>query len=1090
MVTHVVTSKPAHGEAEMTDVHLAILTPLAEEWLAVRQRLTDPVDVPSPYQTVKGRIGGYTVVACFPGDPANSVSADFTRFVADTWKPRWIVLLGVAGGFPEHGVRTGDVVMATRVYPYEYGKTKAGNYERRDRFDFKPDVTWVSRAQTLQLEKSTVKGHWSKKVGVPRPDRSRTRPRLHVGPVASGDKVIDDPTYPLYRDAVERLPDIFAVEMEAAGATITIDRLRNEGRAIGFFMVRGISDAPRAPGVDADAPRETKERDDWKPYAAAAAAAFLEALLSLPGAPEPVNRGQAGTYGAESAGLGQSASVVQVIDVADLESLALRREWLRPIPPRPTAPLVGRGGELDTIRTMLTRDQDAAVMVVVCGPPGIGKTALAEHVAARCDEDFPGGVLFEHFGAGFRDSTLVATVANRWAEYAYGGRTLPLGVQLSAGGIRSILGGQGRMLIVLDDIWEPGIVQELRSYLPPESVVLVTARSERVATELRGETYRLDVLPEGDALELLRKRARNATDADAPVLSRLVGVLGGHPQALDIAGGGIVRLPRGMWPAAVETMAQNVRTGTGFGDLSLPGDEVTESQVAAALAFSYADLGETGQRRFRALGAFAPDASFRTGAAALLWNMPPEEALGQLLMLAERGLLSRLDAKTGDVRWQQHSLIRAYALMLLRRDGEEAEARRNHAELHLTAIRYEAADQGSYRLLPDYQQLEHAFEWAVENDLQMAQDLAGFTADIQTSFNMVPESHRWAVLLAQASESRGDDRDRGLALGTLANAITRLAALPDADRGQLLSQALSILDNVREYFPAESAGREYAMVQNNRGNILIQLASLPGEDRGTRLKDALDALDDALRHRPPEAAPERYGTTQSNRAHLLTELASLPGADEQRLLAEALAAVDGALGYLDPGTEPLDYAKAQNVKGNVLSRLSVLPTEDRSRRLAEASVAYRASLEFRPFEADPLQHVITLYNAANVLFQRSEFAGPDQRAVMVEALETNGSALEFLRQTDSPIDLAAALNNRAPMLLQLSTLSGEDRAARLGEALQCAWAALLILTAHNYAPQARLASLSIRAIRAAAGEDFTALWADLGVGDPPEWLVA
>src|SRR5688500_2237952 len=87
------------------------------------------------------------------------------------------------------------------------------------------------------------------------------------------------------------MPDVFAIEMEGAGAATVVRRLQSEGRAIGFFMIRGISDAPRTPSATgADEARGTQERDAWKIYAASAAASLFESLLRRPGAPPGLAR--------------------------------------------------------------------------------------------------------------------------------------------------------------------------------------------------------------------------------------------------------------------------------------------------------------------------------------------------------------------------------------------------------------------------------------------------------------------------------------------------------------------------------------------------------------------------------------------------------------------------------------------------------------------------------------------------------------------------------------------------------------------------------------------------------------------------------
>jgi len=291
-------------------------------------------------------------------------------------------------------------------------------------------------------------------------------------------------------------------------------------------------------------------------------------------------------------------------------------------------------------------------------------------------------------------------------------------------------------------------------------------------------------------------------------------------------------------------MAQQVRTGTGFGELELPGDEPHVHEVEAALAFSYNDLDDMLQARWRLLGAFAPDASFRLEAAALVWECSKEEADDSLTALAERGLVSDLtpithanEADTTSVRWQQHSLLRAYALGLLRRESQEMASRAAHARAYNTLMRETDDRQIHFVMLPDYAQLQHAFTWAIEKDLVLAQALASNTANLQAGFYLVRDNYTWAEQLAEATANIEDEGVRGGALLTLGNALQRLANLPGEDRRQHLLDALAAYDQARR---PDTAPLDYAMTQGNLSVLHRDLARLPEEDPRQHWKQALE----------------------------------------------------------------------------------------------------------------------------------------------------------------------------------------------------------------------------------------------------------
>ncbi|MGH2524527.1 MAG: hypothetical protein ACRDH2_18630, partial [Anaerolineales bacterium] len=102
---------------------------------------------------------------------------------------------------------------------------------------------------------------------------------------------------------------------------------------------------------------------------------------------------------------GQKKIESLLVDVTNLAQLG-PRGWLRPPPPRPSRPIIGRLAELEEVKKLLTPGAKAAITATVQGTPGVGKTLLAEHLAAQLDGQFTGGVLFVRLGAGHRDPAL------------------------------------------------------------------------------------------------------------------------------------------------------------------------------------------------------------------------------------------------------------------------------------------------------------------------------------------------------------------------------------------------------------------------------------------------------------------------------------------------------------------------------------------------------------------------------------------------------------------------------------------------------------------------------------------------------------
>lgn len=515
--------------------------------------------------------------------------------------------------------------------------------------------------------------------------------------------------------------------------------------------------------------------------------------------------------------------------------------------------------------------------------------AQSRDTANLSDDQYPGGVLFEKLGSGHRTADQCTPILDHWARLT--GYALPPDQHITPDILRGWLDGHGAMLIVLDDIWDSIAIQPLLDAAPRTASLLLTTRKQSIAREKSDQIYPLDILSSDDALKLLRARMTRATDADDPLLQQLARGLGYHALALDIAGRNLNRWDKARWKEKIEELAHNVRQGKAFGEIPFPGEEERVSPVEAALKSSYDDLEPRAQTRFRALGAFAPDAGFRAEFAAALWNCSPDEAWGTLTHLAECGLAQQTDT----LCWQPHLLLRDYALALLRRADEEATTRRKHAEIFSSAMRKADDKQEYYVMLPEYPQLRHAFEWAIENALETAQDIAANAGNLQAQFGFVRDNDDWSRRLLELARKQKDEQILAQAFLTRGNALSRVATLPGEDRTARLRQALTAYDEALKSYRPDTAPLAYATTQNNRGNLLRDLANLPDEDRAARLRQALAAYDEALRFRRSDTAPLDYAMTQGNLANLSMAFAELPGEDKRAHWKQALAHVLTAL---------------------------------------------------------------------------------------------------------------------------------------------------------------------------------------------------
>ena len=206
-------------------------------------------------------------IAVIETGAGNVAAALLTVRAEETFRPRFVVMLGIAGGIKD--VAIGDVVVASKVYWIEGGKLAPNLMPR-------PDFAPVS-GELLQLARAVASdGTWRSSGrgdagGWPGAGRA---PVAIVAPVVVGEKVVADRSSESARLIAQTYSDAVAVDMEDFGAL----RGGAASERASVLAIRGISDLLSEKG-DADARGS-------QPLAAANAAAFLFDLLDrLPSQP-------------------------------------------------------------------------------------------------------------------------------------------------------------------------------------------------------------------------------------------------------------------------------------------------------------------------------------------------------------------------------------------------------------------------------------------------------------------------------------------------------------------------------------------------------------------------------------------------------------------------------------------------------------------------------------------------------------------------------------------------------------------------------------------------------------------------------------
>jgi nucleoside phosphorylase len=176
------------------------------------------------------------------------------------FKPELAFFVGVAGGLKADEITLGDVVCATKVYGYEFG--------RDTEYGFKPGPE-MGNSTYRMISRAKAEGrndNWRERILHPELDAT---PTVHVAPIAAGEKVVAlAEVYNFLRDSFS---DAIAVDMESFGFLLAMYRKPE----IDAMIIRGISDLISG---------ETAEHDKkWQPIAARNASAFaFEMLAKLP----------------------------------------------------------------------------------------------------------------------------------------------------------------------------------------------------------------------------------------------------------------------------------------------------------------------------------------------------------------------------------------------------------------------------------------------------------------------------------------------------------------------------------------------------------------------------------------------------------------------------------------------------------------------------------------------------------------------------------------------------------------------------------------------------------------------------------------
>jgi DNA-binding SARP family transcriptional activator/tetratricopeptide (TPR) repeat protein len=407
--------------------------------------------------------------------------------------------------------------------------------------------------------------------------------------------------------------------------------------------------------------------------------------------------------------------------IAEAEARVARRAGVsvRPIVavprqlPRPVE-LIGRDEPVAEVTWLLGEGSGPAVpVVVISGPGGIGKTALAVQAAHAKRDSYPDGQLYVELhgttGEAVDTSEVLAQILR-----AFGVPDVPKTKEERLGTYRTLLADR-RVVIVLDDAADGIQVVDL---LPPDlaCAVLVTARQR--LPEIRGAHHvaPLEPLEPADATELFLRVVSEASislDSDADAIGRVVKLCGGLPLALHIAGALRVHDYTRPTSALADRLDRQGTEGLEYGELS----------VARSIGASFERLPAAVRRLLLELG-LLPLTSFGLWTAAALLGGGWNDAGTAVSQLTARFLAEPVEQQE---RYRFHDLTREYvhrrALDEYTGDCDAVPSRAYHALLTLARRAHAQLYGGDFEVVhsavPDWEAPAEAlaeveagpFEW-------------------------------------------------------------------------------------------------------------------------------------------------------------------------------------------------------------------------------------------------------------------------------------------------------------------------------------------------------------------------------------------
>lgn len=759
------------AQSSDTTINVVIVTALKDEYdqvLAVESGAIDPkwyegqgrdgrLVATRKFHAASGQV--LQAIVTWATEMGGIAAAAIATSMIEKYNPCCLAMCGICAGRREK-VSLGDVIFADRLWAYDQGKlvVEVGKDGKRlelfsgDIFQYRLPDSWKQRVEAYKIEAPewlelrplsllhqadwlmlqlsvgnnprehperekrcpdwiiTIdylrKKGFIKRTGLQLTFRGRTRAeelellhidglpppdsfRIHLAPIATGSRVVEDPD--IFNRLSISMRKVLGIEMEASAIGAVGDL-----KDIPVIVAKAVSDF-------------ADEKDDRVRRFAARASAecligFMQKYL-----PELISKDD------YSVSLRSELSNSSPEKTNNDSLLTQRCNIL----PRDIATFTGRFSQVEVLIEALKPRVDGSTPLAVAinaidGMPGIGKTALAVHVAHRIASMYPDAQLFldlHGYTPGREPVAPAGALDSLLRALGIPPSRIPETLDERSALWRSEI-AQRRAIVVLDNA---NSHEQVRPLLPghPSSCVLITSRKK--LNSLEGvHDLSLDVLSPNEAVSLFQNLVGDrCSNSDIESVQKVVGLCGHLPLAIQLVGNRW-RHRRSWHITDVLAKLENTRT-------RLQVFSAESIEVATAFELSYNELDSRQQKLFRRLG-LHPGVDITPQAAAVLLQCSYDEAEQLLDTLFDHSLVSEPER----ARYKLHDLLRDYARDLAR--TVEPSAKQYEAQLRLLTYYLHAVDSADRVLDPhrhrsgtylsnlsvpetSFEDYRHAFNW-------------------------------------------------------------------------------------------------------------------------------------------------------------------------------------------------------------------------------------------------------------------------------------------------------------------------------------------------------------------------------------------